>query len=254
MPGVKCSKGSCTRKEQTAGLCKPHYDYRTRSTPTGRVDTTKVIAHINRLEKSGVSQSRTAELSGLPQVTVWSIASGHRAFVMASTAAKIFSVPVPAAGWQVARANALISPVGSRRRVQALMAIGYPGRVIAEELNVHHRVVAKLSAESQDYVTARVARGVAEVFERLQMTRGPSEISRQRAARKGWHLPLSWDEDSIDNPDAEPQIPDNNADAWFDDYQDLRGFGLNDNQIAERWGILLESLRQRLRRIDALAG
>lgn len=100
-----------------------------------------------------------------------------------------------------------VSAVGTRRRIQALRALGYSLRELAEDggWNTGHAALKyPLVAET---ITADTARRVAEIYERLSMTpaTGPRATrSRKLAVRNGWAPPLAWDD--IDDPDAAPDF------------------------------------------------
>ncbi|WP_165821712.1 hypothetical protein [Mycobacterium colombiense] len=185
---------------------------------------------------------------GIPQNNIWGIVAGRRRYVLASTAAKILSVPIPDVPWKIANDGCPVPAVGTQRRLQALHAIGYQGRHLAELLGVEHSVVTAITSSRQPGVNAKTARAVARLFNELQMTQGPSKESRRRAAARGWVVPLAWDEDSIDDPAASPQMPEDDSSAWYEDYCELKEIGLDDTQIAERMGIQRSSLLHRLRR------
>ena len=243
--GRKCAKPSCSRMEQNGGFCRPHYKLATRHLPTGKVDPAPVIAHIKSLAAAGISNARLGQLCDIPQNNIWAIASGHRKFVFARTAAKILAVPVPAAVWSEAKAGCPVPVIGTQRRLRALMAIGYPSRDLAERLSVQQCVVVGASSGRRAYVTARVARDVAALFDRLQMTQGPSAQSRRRAAAKGWQPPLALDEEEIDKP-SRKLLSD---EEFTDQYEKWRAQGYANPRIAELMGLRPASLNKRLWRM-----
>lgn len=250
MRGQKCTKSTCQRKQQSGGLCRPHYQHSTRSTgiPTGRVNPTRTREHILQLGEAGLSQSRIAEMIGARQTSVWQIATGHRKTILASTEAKILSIPIEGA-WTMARNHALISAVGTRRRLQALVAMGHTTRYLAEHLGIYQRAVTMITAGEQEHVEALTAFTTARLFKKLQLVPGPSSIGRGRAVRKGWPPPLAWDEGSIDDPQARPRRPVDDEGSWLENYQELKGFGLSDDRIAQRMGIKHSSLMTKLGRL-----
>lgn len=88
-----------------------------------------------------------------------------------------------------------IDATGTRRRIQALARLGWP----SDAIGLPRQQVWHLT--QQKYVLRATAEAVAEVYERLSMSLGPSVVTRIRAERKGWPPPLAWND--IDN-DAEP--------------------------------------------------
>lgn len=95
----------------------------------------------------------------------------------------------------------LVDATGSRRRLQALMRLGWPGYMLAEKAGIRRGQsgIDTLIRHSRNVTIERAAR-IEAVFEELCMTPGPSPITRKRAERNGWHGPLDWDD--IDAPDG----------------------------------------------------
>ncbi|MFV8173753.1 hypothetical protein [Mycolicibacterium peregrinum] len=140
---------------------------------------------------------------------------------------------------------------GTSRRIQALVAMGWPQSLIAAELGTAQTAVAAMALREK--VTAERAIAVRELFGRWAMTPGPSNVSRQRARAKGWVTILGWND--IDDPN---EIPDLGVDAkvsFPDKYKELRyHVGLPNEQIADVMGIELESLERQLHRYDLFKG
>lgn len=126
--------------------------------------------------------------------------------------------------------------IGTLRRLRALCALGWSTEHLAAELGVIRSAVNNLMIY-RDGRTVRpsTANAVAALYDRLSMTPGPSELSRSRAAAKGWAPPLAWDDDEdMDDPKTKPYAwrrestaVDKRArrllDAGIDDSLDIRG-------------------------------
>lgn len=105
-----------------------------------------------------------------------------------------------------------IDPTGTRRRVQALAVRGWPRHWMAVEMGMSATAFKK--ALHKDRVTARLARAVAALYDQrwnqdpFEHGLMPKSVDRVRAdaARAGWHGPLAWDDDTIDNPAAVPMV------------------------------------------------
>jgi hypothetical protein len=107
-----------------------------------------------------------------------------------------------------------------------------------------------------------VHRAVVDLFEELRDTPAPpgyaADRARRRAARRGFLPPSAWVEDTIDDPNAMPitampvvrfhprRIPADFADI----VEDYRQVGRTDEQIAAAFGISVEGLQLRIRRLD----
>jgi hypothetical protein len=92
---------------------------------------------------------------------------------------------------------------GTRRRLQALIAIGWPIRELARQMGWTGNPGLLLYGERQQ-VHKHTAALVADVYDRLWDVPGPSVRSRRAAARAGYAPPLAWDD--IDDPAATPSL------------------------------------------------
>lgn len=141
----------------------------------------------------------------------------------------------------------LVDATGTRRRLQALSALGWSMDAVAPYFGVGLAAVHKWRIAEQ--VNTTTAERVRAVYDHLSLTQGPSRRSQLNAARMGWPPPLAWDDDSIDNPDAGP------AEGWRRTRQDdlraaredrerrsaeirrLNSLGLTAGLIAQRMGV-----------------
>ena len=94
--------------------------------------------------------------------------------------------------------------IGVARRIQALLAFGWTAELIGKEMGVGASHVRYLYLEAKAVYWPTYHK-VCRVFDRLEMTRGPSEISARRARKRGWPPPLAWDPETIDKPETEPK-------------------------------------------------
>lgn len=93
--------------------------------------------------------------------------------------------------------------IGVKRRIQALMAMGFPTEYLARELGVPDNLVRYWYRKAKSVYAATYEK-VADLFDRLEFAEGPSKLSAARARNKGWAPPLAWDDD-IDLSTAQPQ-------------------------------------------------
>lgn len=95
----------------------------------------------------------------------------------------------------------MVPALGTRRRVQALMAMGHSGADIAAQLGVTYQAVHKIKAGTADKVFASTAANVARAYESMCMTlpTGPHRTRiRNAALRAGYAPPLAWDDIDTD--------------------------------------------------------
>lgn len=108
--------------------------------------------------------------------------------------------------------TARIDPTGTRRRVQALAVRGWSRVAMAREIGMSGAAFKK--ACHKERVTARLARQVAALYDAwwdvdpiaYGIPARSVERVRADAVRSGFHGPLEWDDDTIDDPQAVPQV------------------------------------------------
>lgn len=103
------------------------------------------------------------------------------------------------------RGGVMVPAIGTRRRIQALKAMGHSGADIAARLKISYQAVHKLEHGPAEHVRPATAKAVARVYGDMSMTlaTGPHRNRiRGQAAAHGYAPPLAWDD--IDT-DARPK-------------------------------------------------
>jgi hypothetical protein len=99
----------------------------------------------------------------------------------------------------------MVSAVGVTRRLRALYWMGHRSRELAHFTGLHEDTVLGLARGRWERTTVARRDAVCAAYDRLAMSYGSSERARRFAADNGWHGPLAWDDDTIDDPRAVPQ-------------------------------------------------
>ncbi|MFE9560027.1 hypothetical protein ACFYM0_02820 [Streptomyces sp. NPDC006487] len=192
--------------------------------PSRSHDIADVQRHLRRLYyRGGMTARAMAAQSGVSRDTILHVIKGHRMVggrkvpitcLLQSTIDKLWTVELELPPDEV-RAGSHLPPLGTRRRLQALNALGYDGVWMAEQLGISpgNLNAMMLSVRSRHYVYAATAHRVAALYDEYQHTdpagagRGAWHIStaKTRAAKKGYAPPSCWDEDTIDAPEAQPE-------------------------------------------------
>lgn len=210
---MTCSQQGCSNVVRSKGLCITHYEsQRRKQIAYGRweayVDAQPVREHVRALREAGVGKRRMTELSGVSKNVVARLVNGRPdrpvKRVTQETSDKLMSIPLPQIPWSVHADGAQIPAVGSIRRMQALVAAGYTVQFLAGRLTGWDTDVHRLINEEQKLITSARARRIAELFSELQLQPGDSDRARQYGAARRWVLPMEWDEETIDDPTAEP--------------------------------------------------
>lgn len=104
--------------------------------------------------------------------------------------------------------------IGARRRVEALMRLGWSMRQQSRMLGWHADRLTIMFNNQRGISPANLAR-ITALYDRLwnvtpqQTTKGERVSVRRTVAlaeRQGFQPPLAWDDDEIDNPDARPHV------------------------------------------------
>lgn len=96
-----------------------------------------------------------------------------------------------------------VDATGARRRIQALMAIGWSSREIMRRLGYSDGSVWLYYA---DHLNVATIEKIRALYEDLWDKPGPSKWTRTFAANRGFLPPLAWDEEAIDDPSASADL------------------------------------------------
>lgn len=241
-PSRACHLNGCRRPE-----CK-QADYRYMSRlrldlargKSRRTDATQVIVHAERLAANGWSRAQIAHAASLGNRTVDRLFTGCQK-VSVITARAILSVrigPPPEGPREV-------DATGSRRRLQALVAIGYPITHLAPRIGLHHAALSHIARGDVAHVRATTADVIAHQYRQLIRIPGTSDQARVDARRKGWHGPLAWDD--IDNPNVQPDVseePGVEVTEKRPEVEHLARFGIPAEEIEARTGACHSYVKQ----------
>jgi hypothetical protein len=179
------------------------------------VDAEPVRHHIRNLQACGLGLRHIAELANVDRKRLQAVLSGRpergtgpQEQVRPALAVAILTVEPSVDN------VAPSTPVGSTgtvRRLQALVAAGWPQAQLADRLGLTDSNFA--AALRRDQVLVRTVRAVRALYAELWLA-DPAEHgvpiasinrARRRAKSHGWASAGVWDEDTIDDPQAEPE-------------------------------------------------
>jgi AcrR family transcriptional regulator len=178
---------------------------------------------VRHLRTTGVSYEAIAAAAGVSPMTVHRALHGKRrtgdrgsrgrlpsARVSARAAQRLLAV-TPA---MVAQVAARRDAVGTRRRLQALIAVGYPPATLAHRLGIAPRAVTRIVHGTTATVSPGLHAAVCDLFDQLwdvaALERTPGECKTAAAARAlaashGWPAPMGLDDSRIDDPAYRPR-------------------------------------------------
>lgn len=214
------------------------------------VDAQPVRDHLAMLGEYGLGWMRAAAIAGVPTGNISKILYGSRhpyrapsRRVRPATAARILALQP---SLDLLADNARTPATGTARRVQALMARGFTQTYLAQRTDSHHSNLRKILDGT--HVTARRARQIIALYDELWdkdptacgITPGAARYARNLAAARGWAPPAAWDDDTINDPTAQPDLgePVSRQDALAEDAAFIaRTTGVDLDRIAERLGV-----------------
>lgn len=186
-----------------------HERHRRRMIAYGRwqpyVDAQPARDHVLALRAAGMGPKRIAEVSGVPHGSLAKLIYGDKRRGMEpskrirpETAAKILAVEPDL------YPGGIVDGIGVRRRLRALVALGYSQSHLARRLGVEPTNFYRL-------IHGKPGRGVSEanrkatgaLYDELAMKLPPERgavRARAAAARHGWVPPLALDDDRLDDP------------------------------------------------------
>lgn len=251
MSHPQCVRARCRNRPKNRGLCNKHYtsylDHRARLGVPSLVDPTRTRDHISQLVGRSISMKQIARLSGISADTIGDVMAGRYRTIAIDTQVRVTAIAIPTAPHHLSN-QGRISSVGTERRLRALVALGYLQYTLAERLGVKPTWVSFLTGGGNSCVLVDTARRVEALYNELGMTPGPSDRARRYAEKRGWVVPAAWDEDTIDDPAATPNLGGTAAASWLERYEELVELGYRQDVIADRMGIAVESLERSLYR------
>lgn len=250
---MKCERPACSRKIRRRGLCYIHLkrEINAEGVDFNRRPIDRTRDHILWLMDNGVRQCEIAAAVGIAEPSVRLIRTGKRAYVRSATEAAILTLRP---GSVPPNPHSLVPAIGAVRRLRALYAIGYTAAELADKVDLCHDTVRQLINGSLDELIALRLGPICSTFERLQMTPAPPSVNATRsilrAQRNGWHPPLAWDEDAIDDPNAQPRGAEHRALRFPEKYTEMADLGMTEWEIVDRLGITFTSLKRQLERYE----
>ena len=202
-------------------------------TLSGLVDATPVRAHIEAVLAAGVGWKRVARVAKVNSSAVSRLLYGRRRAgghqepptkrMKPDVARSLLAVPIP--NVQQLPGGVIVDGTGTGRRLQALATVGWSiGRVATARGIDRQSLDGALRGRP---VLARTAQAVTAAYDEL-WNRPPPAVDRfeqgaitrtiNRARRAGWPPPAAWDDDTIDDPAAQPAALDDINEDLVDEH------------------------------------
>ncbi|MFE0088807.1 hypothetical protein [Streptomyces sp. NPDC059016] len=201
----RCYMAGCRRDEcraANAAYCKRYRVSRHRNGPR-RVDATPYAEHVRRYADLGWSRRQIALLAGTSETTIIDLLSGKAKHLNPDSAEAIRALPAEPANIP---GRAYFDATGTIRRGRALYRIGHQVADMAAELGLHADSLSEILHRDGGLVLASTAHNMTDLYKRLRWTPGKFIANRTRATNRDWHGPLAWEDATIDDPTAKPDV------------------------------------------------
>ncbi|MCX4801735.1 hypothetical protein OG594_08735 [Streptomyces sp. NBC_01214] len=177
------------------------------------IDAEPVRQHLLQLHAAGIRPGWIAATTGLSIQTLRDFVQPHpnrnrgrKQRTSPETAAKILAVT------EENHLRGRVDGLGTRRRIQALVRVGWPMNHIAAHAGISQAYISVLMR--RDVIFGSTAKAVADTYDHISKRNPPANISaaqvkraRNWAAAEGWPPPKYWAKfpDAIDDPHFTPE-------------------------------------------------
>ncbi|MDM4721135.1 hypothetical protein QTQ03_16580 [Micromonospora sp. WMMA1363] len=186
--------------------------YRRKQIAYGRwqrwADPEPVREHILALRRNGVGRDTLGRLAAVDDSHISKIACRRVTKVTIDVAERILAVTNPKPH--------VVDATGARRRLQALGAIGWDQSTLGPRIGWQVGAINLIVRGRRTRIEQATNERIHQMYEELSATPAPdgyaSKVARRAAQRNGWVPPLAWDDDTIDDPHAQPNLGDPTGD------------------------------------------
>lgn len=173
------------------------------------VSAIPVRNHVENLNKAGMTWHQIADAAGINWAVVRNLLVGKSRSLRAANAHALLNVQPPTL--PPAGGEALVDTTRSCRQLQALVAAGWPLRVLGRRAGLDLNTIVD-AVYGRKQVRAGTAHTIhvlyGQLWDQFPAEHGvrPHDIARSQrtAAKHHWAPALAWDDDTINNPDALP--------------------------------------------------
>jgi transcriptional regulator with XRE-family HTH domain len=226
------------------------------------VDAGAAREHVRMLARCGIGLKRAAELAGVSTGSMSKLLYGGPGErppsrrIRPETEAAILAVRP-----SLEVLGASVDATGTRRRLQALVTVGWSQAKLAARLGMLPSNFGTIMYR-RERVAAATARAVAALYDELWDQAPPESGHREKIAAnrarnyaraRGWAPPAAWDDDRIGDPAASPaqewRRPTRLGSAGLaEEYRELAALGYTRTLAAERLGVSRAALEKALER------
>lgn len=243
----------CGGKHYGRGFCEMHYYNLRRGgliRPEERVSAAPVARRIELLHGIfGWPYETIARRLHVNEDRLQRIRNGECETVPKRKAAAVLALPLEYQNTRIP-----VPFLGTQRRLDALAFRGWSPQAVARALGLYQRTFFQVGRRSSGRVKACTALAVDQFFKENADRPGPDRSYATRARKRGAIPAAAWEGLDIDDPNVQPwgHIPDRRSGAarkvYVDDIEHLRGYHMNDADIARHLHVTPTYIREVERR------
>lgn len=210
-----------------------------------RVPTGPITQHVHALTRRGLSCAQIAIAAGVSKSSVANAKNARNPTFNRTVADKILAVRP-----RIVRDTDRVPATGTRRRIQALYAIGHGSKAISELTSMSPYSIQIIANRPHEIVTAGTYKAIRKAYRALAVQPGVSARAKASARSNSWAPPAAWGDD-IDDPAATPEADtpesglsrDELAAVRRAEIEHLEQFNLSEHEIADRLGMAYTTVR-----------
>lgn len=168
------------------------------------VSPERAQGHVQQLiSEQGLSIRGIAEAAGVSAFIVSDLNRGLKGSLYRTTEAALLKV-TPDSVRTRSNPKGFVPNIGGRRRIQALLAMGWRHQDLRPMLGMN---TGNIVHQQGQWFTKQKHDAIKALYDQIWDQRGPaSKVSLSRIAKAGYAPPLAWDDDTIDDPHAAPDL------------------------------------------------
>lgn len=217
-----------------------------------RIDSTPACDRVHELLAAGWNQRQIADAANCSERAISEAAQRIHPTMPRTTLQQILAIDP---GQPVPQPLQYADATGSRRRLQALLVIGHPARDIAAAVGLNAGPLVLIARGIRQQVRPNTRERITAIYPAWTRAPGTCDRTRTWAQKYGWHGPLAWDSNTIDDPNAQPDADDATvielkrdelAIHRAEEIEHLARFGVTHAEIARRVGVSEKYVREHL--------
>lgn len=248
MTGTRiCARPGCSAPATTRDWCESDYRRQLRMGRGGYRDAGPSRLHVRRLRALGWTYERIHSQSGVSARQARAVELGEYRRVRFDTAQRLLAVPLTRAP-----SHRGVDHAGTTRRLQALQWMGWPAHEVAARVGSTQRTISTI--KNRGGLSANLAARIADLYNELSHVQGPSKVAAARARGAGHSPPAAWDDETIDDPQAQPAGVGYRPAQRQEVYLDARRIGYQPWEAAGKAGVSWSTARKLERQMVSADG